>query len=40
LLASFSCTWNRNRIPNTFPVLETPNEYGANRFRNPALNFC
>jgi hypothetical protein len=22
-LASFSCTWNRNRILNTVPVLET-----------------
>jgi hypothetical protein len=40
LLASFSCTWNRNRncIPNTVPVpvlesVETLNEYGSDLFR-------
>ena len=29
LFASFPCTRNRNRIPNTVPVPETPNEYGS-----------
>jgi hypothetical protein len=37
--ASFPCTMNRNwnRIPNTVPVpvLESPNECGSDRFRNP-----
>ncbi len=37
LLASFSCTWNRNRnrIPTMVPVpvLETLNEYGSDLFR-------
>jgi hypothetical protein len=33
LLASFPCTRNRNRILNTVPVPETPNEYGSDRFR-------
>jgi hypothetical protein len=27
LFASFSCTQNWNRIPNTIPVPETPNKY-------------
>ncbi len=38
--ASFPCTRNRNRIPNTVPVPKSPNEYGSDRFRfrlrNPA----
>jgi hypothetical protein len=42
LFASFVCTRNLNRIPNTVQVPETPNEYGSARFRfrlrNPA--FC
>ncbi len=31
MFASFPCTRNRNRIPNTVP--ESPNEYGSDRFR-------
>jgi hypothetical protein len=33
LLASFFCTWNQNCILNTVLVLETPNEYGSDRFQ-------
>jgi hypothetical protein len=35
LFASFPCTRNRNRIPNTVPVPvpKSPNEYGSDRFR-------
>ncbi len=33
LFASFSCTRNWNRIPNTVPVPKSPNGYGSDRFR-------
>ncbi len=44
--ASFPCTRNRNRIPNTVPVPvpKSPNEYSSDRFRfrlrlrNPGTN--
>jgi hypothetical protein len=42
--ASFPCTRNRNRIPNTVPMPESPNKYGSDRFRfrlrNPVRHTC